>query len=53
MTGASYDLKASVPDPDGDRICCDVEAEPVPPICKIQIKPIYREYYGVAMICLY
>ncbi|SDD77769.1 hypothetical protein SAMN04488104_105918 [Algoriphagus faecimaris] len=33
-------------------VCCDIYAEPVPPLCYTQIFPTYREYYGVAYLCV-
>lgn len=35
-----------------DAICCDINGQPVPLICKVTFNPDYREYYGVPYLCL-
>lgn len=33
------------------KICCNIDAEPVPPICYTQTEPIVRDFYGVQYPC--
>lgn len=37
-------------DPVGSGVCCEYEL--MPTLCKTQIYPIYREYEGIAYLCI-
>lgn len=37
---------------DDSAVCCDINGQPDPPICKTQVYPVYRVYYGVAYLCM-